>query len=1410
MAYLEIIFTLLFLFLINYNQLWKPFFLIIIIFPYFYYLIKKYLTIKTNIDYKEIKPSIMVILGSGGHTWEMINILSRLKWEQYLPIYIIGYSDLYSLNDITFFEKKFDRAYFSERITRPKENHHHSFSIIVFIRTIYCFFKSFNIICKHRPDYVLSNGPSICVPIILCGWLLKKIGYINTKLVYIESAARVNNLSISGNIVKYFVDDIFGFWTKLSDSLGLKPLNSSEYFIYDKQKKNLNKNKKNDKSVLITVGTTQFKELINLSLTSEFQSELLKKGFSKLTIQIGNYKLNKEVYNHPNLKIEIISFLPSFLFHNLIKNTDLIISHGGAGTLIQSIILGKKPISLPNKYVNDNHQIEIINYLHSKGYIYKSTIENLLDYFSNDYKESIFDKNISFKFELSNIFLASIGQNKIKYFKENIKDSNNSKITIAIPSIYKDIERLNNLLWSIHKFISKDFIDIIYIIVPDNDYNKFTKFTFFESEEITIKEKIIFIRESELVPSNIFSTKKIFLLNNKNGWFKQQILKLAIAFIIKTKFYLILDSDCLFIKPLVFSDLLIKKDNSIISILQEEEIYIHDKWWKGSAKLLGITDSFLDSIKTGIGVTPQILSVDIVKELCNFIESKEQGKWYSILWINRIQIFPSIIWTEYTLYYLFSLRTGILQKYHILKKNSICNYNNSVWELHESFDWNPLKSNQISPIVIFQSNTNLSHLIPKAFISQNKNNNSKDFISCIMFLKKNNLEIYDKNSLLLSINCFISQIWKKENRELIIFCNKENENIIVELINNVKNQNIYSIVIKEKENILKIINKNIKGNYIALWPLISWSSPYRLSIQYNFLKEKKINKCYISPFIKAYPNNGKFIISEGTDIKINNINLKNTLFCQKKYMISDIEAQPLNEPTVFIEINDILLKKDKKCIDAIQFLQKKNSISLFYKLIRLTSPFIYNSSIIPFRTKRRIYIISSELEFIPVIGGINTFLRVILSELIQTKIHLEKSTEFVFIGIQMGKNDYPNLPHIEGIIFKFLSTNKSKNYNSLNNYFKSFRKYSEIFEELQIFGKSAMKWIEEDSNPGDICVSTIIYEFNRSSLEILNKKGIKIIHTVHSLVPIKIINNLKCISLTGLNIKERVFAFIFFKIFRFNEYNFRKIYKFFHLKYLVPEFAQRALDIEEFLMTLSKIIIVPSHKLAKITAKLYYNNKHKIKYIPWGLPEHEIFGEPLIYFKETNLELKKNITKIKCLALCKIIPQKGIDLLLDSFYYIEKINPMLSKRIELNICGDMAYMQEQKFKLFLEEKVKKIKISKIEFKGWLSGEPKREILVNSDLFLLPSLNEPFGFCILEAMKAGLPIVSFDTEGPSDIITNKFGRLVKVSDYETMVKDFASAIIDICQSENYNELRIFSSEAIKQWKIKELIINLLSF
>jgi glycosyltransferase involved in cell wall biosynthesis len=55
----------------------------------------------------------------------------------------------------------------------------------------------------------------------------------------------------------------------------------------------------------------------------------------------------------------------------------------------------------------------------------------------------------------------------------------------------------------------------------------------------------------------------------------------------------------------------------------------------------------------------------------------------------------------------------------------------------------------------------------------------------------------------------------------------------------------------------------------------------------------------------------------------------------------------------------------------------------------------------------------------------------------------------------------------------------------------------------------------------------------------------------------------------------------------------------------------------------------------------------------------------------------------------------------------------------------------------------------ISFPGWISD--KAAFFRSIDIFCLPSLHEPFGIVALEAMAAGLPIVSTATEGPREIL-----------------------------------------------------------
>lgn len=74
---------------------------------------------------------------------------------------------------------------------------------------------------------------------------------------------------------------------------------------------------------------------------------------------------------------ESYRFVNGEQFHNDIKNADVIITHGGVGTLVCALKLGKKVIVFPrlSKYNEhlDNHQLDICKMYHNKGYCMMAT-----------------------------------------------------------------------------------------------------------------------------------------------------------------------------------------------------------------------------------------------------------------------------------------------------------------------------------------------------------------------------------------------------------------------------------------------------------------------------------------------------------------------------------------------------------------------------------------------------------------------------------------------------------------------------------------------------------------------------------------------------------------------------------------------------------------------------------------------------------------------------------------------------------------------------------------------------------------------------------------------------------------------------------------------------------------------------
>lgn len=123
-----------------------------------------------------------------------------------------------------------------------------------------------------------------------------------------------------------------------------------------------------DRSVFVTVGSTKFDNLIANVVSPEFCHALIHAGYSSMRVQYGAsepmFKRNSS--NMAGLTVD------GFAYKDTIKSemmeADLIITHGGTGSVWESLRMNKKVIVVPNDTLMDNHQTELAFKLEQKNY----------------------------------------------------------------------------------------------------------------------------------------------------------------------------------------------------------------------------------------------------------------------------------------------------------------------------------------------------------------------------------------------------------------------------------------------------------------------------------------------------------------------------------------------------------------------------------------------------------------------------------------------------------------------------------------------------------------------------------------------------------------------------------------------------------------------------------------------------------------------------------------------------------------------------------------------------------------------------------------------------------------------------------------------------------------------------------
>lgn len=125
--------------------------------------------------------------------------------------------------------------------------------------------------------------------------------------------------------------------------------------------------------IFVSLGTNDksFKRLLD-KIDKEISLGNIK---DKVVVQSGYTKYESE-------NMDIIDLMSMDLFSKSINDCNILITHGGVGTILDGLKLGKKIIAFPRlskyqEHVND-HQIEIINEFYECGYILTGEVDDLV------------------------------------------------------------------------------------------------------------------------------------------------------------------------------------------------------------------------------------------------------------------------------------------------------------------------------------------------------------------------------------------------------------------------------------------------------------------------------------------------------------------------------------------------------------------------------------------------------------------------------------------------------------------------------------------------------------------------------------------------------------------------------------------------------------------------------------------------------------------------------------------------------------------------------------------------------------------------------------------------------------------------------------------------------------------------
>lgn len=127
--------------------------------------------------------------------------------------------------------------------------------------------------------------------------------------------------------------------------------------------------------------------------------------------------------------------------------------------------------------------------------------------------------------------------------------------------------------------------------------------------------------------------------------------------------------------------------------------------------------------------------------------------------------------------------------------------------------------------------------------------------------------------------------------------------------------------------------------------------------------------------------------------------------------------------------------------------------------------------------------------------------------------------------------------------------------------------------------------------------------------------------------------------------------------------------------------------------------------------------------------------------------------EINILFLSRIHPKKGLEIL------IEAISCLSVSNLKITIAGEGEDIYIEQLKnLCIEKEVDHL----FDFVGGVYGKKKWKLYAEADFFVLPTYSENFGIVIIEALAAGVPVITTQGTPWEELVANNCGWWIELS------------------------------------------------